>query len=254
VAQKALRHQYAAGEEPSKARSPALNDSKQTAQDDPPKRHNRPVAPLRQFRLSPWPRSSHSNHPSGIQKRKTARKTYLATFVERSTTSRLGPRFLEKIGNNELGRAVQEGRVKRSVADQPAEKIVDAVPRQMLKAGQSMHDHPSTWDYDSDQLAEELAAFALDISQTEEQEKLRSKTSETHDVTIKETVMNLDGDFIYDTYIRVAVGDEKSGGETINDVGLLVIEDEDHELWQTFVESDDDSEWDEEDPDSNGLF
>ena len=34
---------------------------------------------------------------------------------------------------------------------------------------------------------------------------------------------------------------------------MLVIGEEDEELWQTFAEDEVDSEWDEEDADSNGM-
>lgn len=115
-----------------------------------------------------------------------------------------------------------------------------------------MHDHPSSWDYDSDQLAEELAAFALEISREEAQECQPSTTMMSQDVGVKDMLVDVDEDFIYDTYIRVPVAAGSKGVASPNDVGLLIIDDKDQELWRTFVESDDDSEWDEDDPDSNG--
>jgi Transcription factor Iwr1 len=125
--------------------------------------------------------------------------------------------------------------------------------RRIEKTGQSMHDHPSTWDYDSDQLAEELAAFALEISHNEKQAEQSSRSSETTHVGLKNANMIADEDFIYDMFIRVPIGHGKSEEQALSDVGVLVIDDEYQELWQTFAENDSDSEWDEEDPDSNGL-
>ena len=116
-----------------------------------------------------------------------------------------------------------------------------------------MHDHQSSWDYDSDQLAEELAAFALEISREEGHEYQPSTTKESQGVGVKDILVDVDEDFIYDTYIRVPVAAGSKGEASPNDVGLLIIDDKDQELWQKFAESDDDSEWDEDDPDSNGL-
>ena len=253
AAQQALRDRYLSRDEPAKQTTPPLNDSKRTSPKEPPKQCNRPVGPLRQFHLSPWPKISHLNHTSGIQKRKRARRNYLATFVESPTASKFGSKFLDEIGNKEQGAGVHGRVIKTPVVSQAAEESINNVPRQPLKIGQSIHDHPSTWNLDSDQLAEELTAFALEISQNEEQEKPHSKNQQAQNMDTKDTNMNMDEDFTYDTYIRVPISDGKSGEGGTNDVGLLVVEDEDQELWQTFVESDNDSEWDEEDPDSNGL-
>ena len=252
AAETALRRRYLAGEEASKPALPALTKFKQLAPNDPFKRHARPCAAARLFRLSSWPRASLSYHLPGAHKRRIARRNYLATFVEESAALKSGLKPREKVGNDDSDRAMGVERIERTVANEPAEELSAVVPIHHPKAGQSMHDHPSTWDRDSDQLAEELAAFALELSKNEEEEKLRRKTPEIHNLNINDTSVKLDEDFIYDTYIRVPIGKEKSGEQAMADAGLLVIEDEDQELWQTFVESDDDSEWDEEDPDSNG--
>ncbi len=143
--------------------------------------------------------------------------------------------------------------VKSRTDGKPADKSFASVPSRMKKTGQSMHDHPSTWDYDSDQLAEELAAFALEVSREEKEEYQPSTIKKSQGVGIENPLVNMDEDFVYDTYIRIPVAAGSKGEASSNDVGLLVIDDEDQKIWQTFVESDNDSEWDEEDPDSNGL-
>lgn len=253
AAQISLRNRYLPTKEAPKQASPALNEFKGHAHEGSPSQYTRPIRLPRQFRLSSWPRTSLSSHSPGVHKRRIARRNYLATFVEKPVAPKWGSKLLEDFDNDDSNRTMQAGRIEDPLANELAEGLSGPKPKQSLKAGQSMHDHPSTWDRDSDQLAEELAAFALELSQNEEQEQLRSNTPELHNVQIKDTNMKYDEDFIYDTYIRVPIDKEKSGEQAITDVGLLVIEDEDQELWQTFIESDDDSEWDEEDPDSNGL-
>ncbi len=147
----------------------------------------------------------------------------------------------------------QDSIMESRIDGKPVDQSLTSVPSGIKKTGQSIRDHPSTWDYDSDQLAEELAAFALEISREEKQECQANVTKEFQGVDIKDSYVDMDEDFIYDTYIRVPVIAGSKGEASRNDVGLLVIDDKDQELWQTFVESDDDSEWDEDDPDSNGL-
>ena len=64
-------------------------------------------------------------------------------------------------------------------------------------------------------------------------------------------------DYIYETYIRVPrsalanMGDQSESSRTI---GFLVIEEEDQQLWETYADAEEESEWDEEDEDSNGKY
>ena len=115
-----------------------------------------------------------------------------------------------------------------------------------------MHDHPSTWDYGSEKLSQELAHFSLELSKNERQtnpfndgEKSQMKHDGQVDVLMEE-------EFVYDSYLRVPVKIQQPLPEGKENVGLIVIENEDEELWEQFAEKDSDSDWDEEDPDSNG--
>jgi Transcription factor Iwr1 len=253
AAQKALRDRYLPKEDVSQPVEPELTDAQtqSTLLDKSFTKRLWPTASLRRFHLYHDSRRSHSTYPSGIQKRKTTRKKYLATFIEGSKLSRPGSDVLGKVEDRK-----PSSRSRRSTMNDSADGPVtgeDLRPALSCapKTGQSMYDHPSTWDYDADQLAEELAAFALEISQSEKQNGQPSKTPKAERVDFDEKMVN-DEDFIYETYIRVPIVAEETSHETRNDVGLLVVDEDDQELWQTFVESDDDSEWDEEDPDSNG--
>jgi hypothetical protein len=84
-----------------------------------------------------------------------------------------------------------------------------------------------------------------------------------------------DGEYVYDTYIRkplpegttlltdpltdLETGHEKwfqqNGIDTTRqDIGVIVITQEDEEYWEHFAEDDEDEEWDSEDADSNGML
>ncbi|ERF71793.1 hypothetical protein EPUS_01708 [Endocarpon pusillum Z07020] len=251
AAQKALRGRFLPEEHSSASKKPARDviATSQTVRASTPLQ--RPAAPLRHFHLDHGHRASRLNQPSGIRKRKTARRNYLATFIESSKTSRQGSELLDTLPREKPIHRPQDGTVKSRVDGKPVDQSLISMPTRVNKTGQSMHDHPSSWDYDSDQLAEELAAFALEISREEGQEYQPSMTKMSQGMGVKDILVDVDEDFIYDTYIRVPVAAGGKGVASPNDVGLLIIDDKDQELWRTFAESDDDSEWDEDDPDSN---
>ena len=118
-----------------------------------------------------------------------------------------------------------------------------------------MREHPSTWDHDSDQLADELAAFAMEISEEDSVGKVQQQ-QETRGIRTPEIAdadMDVDGIFVYETYLRVPRSElSPDFDEKRNSIGMLVIEEQDEELWQTFAEDEEDSDWD-EDGDSNGM-
>jgi hypothetical protein len=83
-----------------------------------------------------------------------------------------------------------------------------------------------------------------------------------------------DGEYVYDTYIRRPLPEgtlltnpltdletvhekwfQQNGIDTTRqDIGVIVITQEDEEYWEHFAEDDEDEEWDSEDADSNGMF
>jgi Transcription factor Iwr1 len=253
AAQTVLRDRYSTQKDGPKLEKPAFNDAPNAPLAQISPHHRKANASLRRFHLHHGPKVSHLKHQSGIQKRKTARRNHLATFVERAKVSRRRSDILDDLTARPSVSAFRDSSKKALTDAQLLEESRSAAARRTNKIGQSMLDHPSTWDYDSDQLADELAAFARDISQDENREMRDCAIAKARDVSITDASMNEDDDFIYETYVRVPLAHEITANESRNNVGLLVIDDEDQELWQTYVESDDDSEWDEEDPDSNGL-
>jgi Transcription factor Iwr1 len=253
AAQTVLRDRYSTEKDGPKPEKPALDDVQKAPLAQISSQNRKLNASLRRFHLHHGPKASHHKHQAGIHKRKTARRNHLATFVERAKVSRRRSDLLDDLAARPSTTTFRDSILKESPGTQLLEESRSAAARRINKTGQSMLDHPSTWDYDSDQLAEELAAFAREISQDDNQNTRDNTIAKTQNVGLTDTSMSEEDDFIYETYIRVPLGDGITATESRNNVGLLVIDDEDQELWQTYIEIDDDSEWDEEDPDSNGM-
>lgn len=73
---------------------------------------------------------------------------------------------------------------------------------------------------------------------------------------LEDNGMEIDGeaDYVYETYIRVPRSELLKFNDIAGQVrsfGILVIEEEDQQLWETYAEAEED-EWDDEDEDSNG--
>ena len=227
----------------------------------------RVLATARRFHLS---REHDSLGPSrqhgGIRKSAHRSKT-LATFVEKGlarmdqhnqTMSSATPidRIVEVQTSAGLGEATSQisGNAKdtnnvvtKQTLDQPFVKL----STNGTKTGQSIHTHPDTWDFDSEQLASELAAFAFELDPTGDSEPPKVVS----DPMAADAI--IEDEFIFETYIRLPHNAELQAELEQNylgaKLGVLVIAKEDEELWEAYAESDDDDVWDEEDADSNGL-
>jgi hypothetical protein len=238
----------------------------------------RPLA-ARRFHLS---RSNltlaSSKHSGGIQKHKNHNKSRLATFVERHVEwlndgepefsnksfaidrliddADLSPQAGSVQHNSSIDRSTNSASAMMGYSPKRIQSFVKA-PAELAKTGNSIKDHPSTWNHDSDQLASELAAFALEISEEDKAGKRDQKQMETKEPQtpeLSDTDMDVDDIFVYETYLRVPRSELSPHHEgKISSIGMLVIEEKDEELWQTFAEDEEDSEWDEEDGDSNGT-
>lgn len=237
--------------------------------DAEPATHQRPVA-ARRFHLSPSNLAlAASKHSGGIRKHKTQTRSHLATFVERhgdrvhrnqldtSNNSFAIDRLIDDAGFRPNPASVQNS-ASAFMGYSPTliQPFVKA-PTAFAKTGNSIKDHPSTWDYDSDQLADELAAFALEISGEDtagKKDELEVERPGRRTPEIADTDTDMDDLFVYETYLRVPRSKLSPSHEgKINSIGMLVIEERDEELWQTFAEDEEESEWDEDDADSNGM-
>lgn len=226
----------------------------------------------RRFHLTRHLSSVLSPNPSGgIRKSKNMIRPPLATFVERqgaTFTYEQNPLYsakpVDKVLEVPKGDGVLDHDSGSNTAVTP-ETLSNSKrhatstflqPGKTARTGTSIKDHPSTWDHGSDQLADELAALAMefdpDMQQQAEQEKQSRYVPDSKDMVMPPP--DREDDYIYETYIRVQYDDETPHAESIatalSNIGVLVIEDDDEEFWQKYVDSDDDTEWDEED--SNG--
>ena len=219
-----------------------------------------------------------SKYSGGIRRHKHHNRSHLATFVE-THIDRLGSdeihifnktsavdrliddaSFSPQVLSGQYDPPLEQGaKGSPATADYSPQEIRSFVkgPAKLAKTGNSINDHPSTWDQDSDQLANELAAFAMEIEKrdhvregdTQQVGMQGNRSPETLDNEVE-----LDDMYVYETYLRVPRNQLSLGyDEKIDSIGTLVIEEQDEELWQTFAEDDEDSEWDEEDGDSNGI-
>jgi hypothetical protein len=235
-----------------------------------------PTLPLaaRRFHLTP----ASSRHSGGIRKHKHHDRSHMATFVEKHV-DRLSEGELQSFNKRSaIDRLIDDANFSPRAVSEQCEPSLDKSrngastmvgyspkhiepfvkpPLELAKTGNSIRDHPSTWDHDSDQLANELAAFALEISEEDNSGKRDQQQMDTPGRRTREIVdtdMDMDDVYVYETYLRVPRSELSLHHEgKTNSIGMLVIEQQDEELWQTFAEDEEDSEWDEEDADSNGM-
>lgn len=207
------------------------------------------------------------NTTGGIRKPKNFIRPPLATFIERqgaALNAEQNPMYrgkpvdkmLEVPGSgdqqNEKTNEDKEPTIDTLNASKrnPVSTFIQPRPK-TVRNGTSIRDDPSTWDLESDQLADELAALAMELD-PELQQKAKAEPSLAPLPTSSDVVMTSheqEDDYIYETYVRIPYD-----GDTAleSNYGILVIDEEDQDLWQKYVDSEDDTDWDEED--SNGKY
>lgn len=131
-----------------------------------------------------------------------------------------------------------------------------------LRLGHSIRDDPTTWDHNSDQLANELSKLAFELDpdavdsdpELESEDPVEEPVSKASQSTTEMMLVDNDDEYVFETYVRVSHSDsmELSPSEIGTDFGVLVIDEDDEDLWEKYVHSDDEDDWDEEDNDSNG--
>lgn len=116
-------------------------------------------------------------------------------------------------------------------------------------------------DHKTTELHEALQRYARDAS-SEETHRRTKLADADQDLSVTDVAMhaNDDMDYVYDTYIRYGGSRASSSMDTMaaaaeGSVGLLVLTQEDQELWHTYQEDDAESEadWDSEQDDENGT-
>ena len=115
---------------------------------------------------------------------------------------------------------------------------------------------PEVTKEDPEQLAEDLVAFALQLEPAGDLEHEQMCPEERSKVKIVDEDVDMEDSYVYETYVRVTCGPVPRPHLALyqppNTIGVLVIGEDDEEVWEAFVESGEDSDWDEEDADSNG--
>lgn len=214
--------------------------------------------------------SLRPNLAGGIRRSKHYLRPPLATFIEQSSPRKGNTSSIHKKPpidaivelNDQIASASVDHQVltEDSIVKRTQINTFQRPPSAAVRHGYSIRDDPATWDHDSDQLANELAALAFDIDPadaTEPPQVIAATPSKKTggELTDKDTVMEDDNDFVFETYIRVKYDADiqLTTPAHSSEIGVLVIDDENEDLWEKYVNSDnDDDEWDEEDDDSNG--
>ena len=208
------------------------------------------------------------NSSGGIRKPSNKIRPPVPTFVERRAALLTGPdhygeppvdRVLDAPRNKALAAEDVNGKsgedlARPSASDAKATVFVKPV-QPKKKWGTSINDHPSTWDLESDQLADELSALAMEMDEESGPVPVeRHTTVSPQPQDYAKPDVDMSDDFVYETYVRFPREDTVMvpgvAEPARSNYGLIVIDQEDEELWQQYMEEEEDSDWDEED--SNG--
>ncbi|KAL9106245.1 MAG: hypothetical protein Q9227_008713 [Pyrenula ochraceoflavens] len=116
-----------------------------------------------------------------------------------------------------------------------------------------------SYEWSSDEaLIREMQEIALETIQADQKSRPDSESSYTNQVSNREEDaldLELDEDYVLETYLRrpldVSSSAEIPRASNSEKVGFLVVDEEDVDLWTGYATSDEETIWDEDDPDSN---
>lgn len=205
-------------------------------------------------------------HPQQGTSRKVSShvRPHLPTFVEKfqDITPYAEPPIDRIITS--LDGANHELDVQKILADDAMIKRETTAPFRQAKpssakSGQSIRDDPATWDLTSDRLADELMTLALEMDPVAmaayRAESILEQNHTPHNTQQDVMLIDAPDDYVYETYVRVQEKGMQSLGvlTQLNNLGYLVIDEDQEELWDQYLRDEDDSDddWDEEDADSN---
>ena len=219
----------------------------------------------RRFHLTRTLSSIH--HPDlsgGIRKPSTKLRPPVPTFIERQSAALAGRELHSKSPIDRILNAAPTKAAPTGHAEPPLEHgLAKAMNSEVevtafvkpvqptKKLGTSINDHPSTWDLESDQLADELSRLAMEMDADSRMESSNiPRPVVSKQVTSVDSDVDMADEFVYETYVRVSRDGPELIESPLTNVGVLVIDDEDEKLWQTYMEDEEEAEWDDED--SNG--
>lgn len=208
--------------------------------------------------------------PTGGNARNTGPKLDVATFAERRPQPSLSTVDKAKeddkpANESEDAQQTSTPRKKRPKANAAEKRLLEAQQKKLettdvLDADDNNKpDDPETEDVNTPEReqgtpSKRTQQILLDMAH---EHKGLSDFSSMKAALNSEDIMDIDPDdgYVYETYIRVPrsvlVNMQHEDPEKIS-IGILVIEDEDQQLWETYADVDEDTDWDEEDEDSNG--
>ncbi|KAL8876016.1 MAG: hypothetical protein Q9198_005714 [Flavoplaca austrocitrina] len=232
--------------------------------------HARPPQNARRFHLTrDLSTALRPQSSGGIRKSKSSLRPHLPTFVERYQAAKVHDASFHAefpidrvIRSAKLaGHNVDPKHIVENESDVEKQKVqMFQKPSNALRTGRSIQDDPATWDLESDQLADELAALALEMDPDarpdflSDPQNLLDQVLPVAHATAKRP--EEPDDFVYETYVRVQQGTlaDLDVITRTKSLGYLVIDEEEEDLWDQYLredEDDDDDEWNEEDEDSN---
>lgn len=206
---------------------------------------------IRQFHLTRDLSTTIRPH-SEVQKQKSKLRPHLATFVERLQQKDVSLEHM--LVKPPIDRLVgsKNGQSSSGAPDRPpAEKHEIATFQQSREI------------VDEDTLADELAAMAVEMDDQldadtkavflqEHRSEMEQRSKERAQADVDR--MQLD-DYVFEVYVRMKKDDMMDWSATTQSqpFGYLVIDEDEEELWQQYLndENDSDDDWDEEDEDSN---
>ena len=207
------------------------------------------------------------SNPSFVESESLGSDTIAQTILDKHTAVRNAPATMQVKSAGTDRKKPRASVAEKKWREQQRLVIAGQMnnPSKIGGTGNSIHGLPSQWNHDSEQLAMELEQAALEMTMdsrtlTRDKDPKEPNDDDPKLRTFPTFVVDEDMDYVYDTYIRQPVETPHTATETpIHDkrkmppgqYGVLVINDEDKQLWETYAE-DEDTEWEEEDADSNG--
>jgi hypothetical protein len=202
----------------------------------------------------------------GTPTNKRARKSEVATFIERRTAigqarqhgaASDANQAIDREGARILQGVSEAAGTGRKLKRPSAKSRVPIIGSRSIESEQG----PDTASEQNAELRSKMAAWAEEAEKGEPSETKNeapvSRVSGANNDGVDDMDIDNEGDYVYDTYVRHLVpADTEMEVVGEGTVGHLVIPEEDQDLWEAYIEDEgaSDKEFDTDDEDSNGSF